>query len=54
MLRDVPLPPLPFAPSAANIVTSSLDDDFDVMLLDPPVVAPDGFSHARLAILLFW
>ncbi len=41
---DVPSPPLPFGPSAANVVTGSLDDAFDTMLLDTPDVSPDVFS----------
>jgi hypothetical protein len=45
MSRDVPLLPSPFAPSAANIVTSSLNDAFDAMLLDPPIVSPNNFSN---------
>jgi hypothetical protein len=49
MSRDVPSPPLPFAPSAANVVTGSLDDAFDVMLLEPPDVSPDDFSDEWVA-----
>jgi hypothetical protein len=45
MARDVPLQPLPFAPSTADIITGSLYDAFDVMLLDPPVVFPKDFSN---------
>jgi hypothetical protein len=49
LLRDVPSPPLPFAPSAANVVTGSLDDTFDAMLLDQHDVSPGNFSDKWVA-----
>jgi hypothetical protein len=47
MSRDVPPPPLPDSSLNCNIITNLLDDAFDAMLLDPPVVSPDNFSDAR-------
>jgi hypothetical protein len=49
MLRDVPSMPSPFAPSAADVLTGSLDDAFDAMLLNPHDVSPDNFSDEWFA-----
>ncbi len=45
MPKDTPLPPSLDAPSTANIVTGSLDDTFDAMLLDPPIVSTKDFRN---------
>ncbi len=44
MLRDVPLPPSPDSSPDHDIITNSLNDAFDAMLLGPLVVSPDNFS----------
>jgi hypothetical protein len=59
MLKYTPSLPSLDAPSTANIVTSSLNDAFDVILNNPPVVSPDNFSgkwgaaNTEEAILLY-
>jgi hypothetical protein len=49
MSRDVASPPSPFAPSTSNVVTGSLDDPFEAMLLDPHDVSPDNFTDKWVA-----
>jgi hypothetical protein len=45
MLQPTPLPPLPDAPSAGDIVTGLLGDAFEAVLIDPPVVYPNNFQQ---------
>ncbi len=45
MIEQTAPPPLPNYCPDCNIVTNSLNDTFNAMLLDPPVVSPNNFSN---------